>query len=65
MKILSFYKYLNKVQEECYRDPKIFHINSEVGPVVSSRDVRMGEKISKGIVMPLQFQFQKFFELDI
>lgn len=63
-KFETFYKYIKIVSEKnCYKDPKIFHINNEIGPVVSRNEVQMAENISKGVIMPLKFQFQKFFEL--
>jgi hypothetical protein len=60
----TFYKYIKTVEgKNCYSEPKIVAINNEIGPVVTRNDVRMTENISKGMVMPLKFQFQKFFEL--
>jgi len=39
-----------------------FTINNEIGPVQYNGESVYNEKITKGVLLPLQFQFKKFFE---
>jgi len=43
---------------------KQFNINNEIAPVDHSGNLMYDEKITKGTLLPLQFQFKQFFEYN-
>ncbi|KAB0790692.1 hypothetical protein PPYR_01368 [Photinus pyralis] len=60
----TYHKYTKSLQNrDLYREPKIFETNNEVDHIILNSTPCLDSKSSKGALMPLQFQFQKFFEL--
>lgn len=43
---------------------KQFNINNEIAPVDHSGNLIYDEKITKGTLLPLRFQFEQFFEYN-
>lgn len=60
----SFHLYLKYIENEgFYRAPKNIEINNVIGPVVKDNKPTLDEIKAYQSLMPLEHQFQKFFEL--
>ncbi|KAK5638762.1 hypothetical protein RI129_013057 [Pyrocoelia pectoralis] len=60
----TYYKYIKTLEsKDLFREPKIFETGNEIAPIIVNSAPSLDSKSSKGALMPLQFQFQKFFQL--
>lgn len=59
------YKFLKYLQhnKECYEKPKIITLNNTIENVILNNMSSVDEKKIKGVILLLQVQFQKYFEL--
>jgi len=58
------YKFLKQLQDKkLYEKPNIVTLNNTIENIISNHNNTIDEKKIKGVLLPIKFQFQKYFEL--
>lgn len=60
----TFYTFVKTLKnKDVWEDVNEFDIDNKIAPAFLRNEITFTEKRTKGVIMPLKFQFKKFFEL--